>query len=136
MKWKEARIPLLNLGLSESDADLAMAKSFGWASSPYWGEEKTKSMPDSHIIQKTVSFLQSLGLSDEDLVVFLKKFPEALGCKVEDEMEKNVKILEKEWGISGNTLKNLLRRNPKSLGYNVDCKGDCIAQCTRCWVRF
>ncbi|PQQ12348.1 uncharacterized protein Pyn_11889 [Prunus yedoensis var. nudiflora] len=45
-------------------------------------------------------------------------------------------VLEKEWGIKGKSLRNLLLRNPRVLGFNVDCKGDFMAQCTRCWVRF
>uniref|UniRef100_M1AJ23 Uncharacterized protein n=2 Tax=Solanum TaxID=4107 RepID=M1AJ23_SOLTU len=51
-------------------------------------------------------------------------------------MKTNVEILAKQWGIEGKTLRNLLLRNPKVLGYNVDCKGDCVAKCTRCWARF
>ncbi|CAI0396408.1 unnamed protein product [Linum tenue] len=62
---------------------------------------------------------QSLGLSDDDLLKVLKKFSEVM-------------ILEKVWAIKGKSLRNVLLRNPKVLGYNVDCKGDCIAQCTRC----
>ncbi|KAH7300173.1 hypothetical protein KP509_24G048200 [Ceratopteris richardii] len=135
-KWQAARAPLLRFSISEQEANTVLAKSFGWTPSPYWGEEKEKTMPDPALVKKILDFLQSLGLSDDDLPVFLKKFPEVLGCLVEEEMQKNVQILEKEWGISGNTLRNLLLRNPKVLGYNVDCKGDCMAQCTRCWVRF
>lgn len=135
-KWQAARAPLLGFDITEQEANQVLAKSYGWAPSPYWGEEKSKVMPDPVSVQKTLDFLRSLGLSEADVPVFLKKFPEALGCLVEEEMEKNVKILEKDWGISDTTLRNLLLRNPKVLGYNVDCKGDCMAQCTRCWVRF
>eukprot|EP00250_Pteridium_aquilinum_P009981 c19068_g1_i1 orf=610-1287(-) len=135
-KWQAARAPLLGFGITEQEANQVLAKSFGWAPSPYWGEEKAKLMPDPVSVQKTLEFLRSLGLLEADFPAFLKKFPEVLGCLVEEEMEKNVKILEKDWGISGSTLRNLLLRNPKVLGYNVDCKGDCMAQCTRCWVRF
>ncbi|KAI5071465.1 hypothetical protein GOP47_0013716 [Adiantum capillus-veneris] len=135
-KWQAARAPLLGFAVSEQEANQVLAKSFGWFPSPYWGEERAKTMPDPALVQKTLDFLCSLGLSDADLPAFLKKFPEVLGCLLEEEMQKNVQILEKEWGISGTSLRNLLLRNPKVLGYNVDCKGDCMAQCTRCWVRF
>lgn len=135
-KWQAARAPLLGFGIPEQEANQALAKSFGWVPSPYWGEERAKMMPDPACVRKTLAVLCSLGLSESDVSAFLKKFPEVLGCLVEEEMEKNVKILEKDWGISGTTLRNLLLRNPKVLGYNVDCKGDCMAQCTRCWVRF
>ncbi|MCO5575993.1 hypothetical protein L7F22_029800 [Adiantum nelumboides] len=136
VKWQAARQPLLGFSVSEQDANQVLAKSFGWCPSPYWGEERAKTMPDPALVQKTLDFLRGLGLSEADVPAFLKKFPEVLGCLVEEEMQKNVQILEKEWGISGSTLRNLLLRNPKVLGYNVDCKGDCMAQCTRCWVRF
>ncbi|KAG4984011.1 hypothetical protein AAZV13_10G179100 [Glycine max] len=80
--------------------------------------------------------MRSLNLSDNDLSKLLKKFPEVLGCNLEEELKGNVKILEEQWSIKGNSLRKLLLRNPKVLGYNIDCKGDYIAPCTRCWARF
>ena len=88
------------------------------------------------VVSEILSYLRSLNLADDDLSKLLKKFPEVLGCSLEDELKNNVKVMENEWGIEGKTLKNLLMRNPRVLGYNVDCKGDCMAKCTRCWVRF
>lgn len=93
-------------------------------------------MPTYELVNEILDYLRSLNLSDDDLSKLLKKFPEVLGCSPEDELRTNVKVLETEWGIKGKSLRNLLLRNPKVLGYNVDCKGDCMAQCTRCWVRF
>ncbi|RZB86388.1 hypothetical protein D0Y65_026446 [Glycine soja] len=77
-----------------------------------------------------------VSITDDDLSKLLKKFPEVLGCNLEEELKGNVKILEEQSCIKGNSLRKLLLRNPKFLGYNVDCKGDYIAQCTRCWARF
>nr|XP_020188989.1 uncharacterized protein LOC109774654 [Aegilops tauschii subsp. strangulata] len=57
-------------------------------------------------------------------------------CDLESEVKLNVGKLDSDWGINGKTLRSVLLRNPKVLGYNVDCRGDCAAQCTRCWVRF
>ncbi|KAM1957145.1 hypothetical protein ACFX15_002677 [Malus domestica] len=42
-------------------------------------------------------------------------FPEALGCDLERELKTNVQILEKEWGLKGKSLRNLLLRNPRVL---------------------
>ncbi|GLJ24075.1 hypothetical protein SUGI_0459160 [Cryptomeria japonica] len=135
-EWEESQEPLSALNFSIEEVDAILGKAFGWVHSPYWGEEKRKTLPKKILVSASLSYLRNLGLSDDDLHKLLKKFPEVLGCSLEDDLKNNIAILERDWGIKGNTLRNLLLRNPKVLGYNVDCKGDCMAQCTRCWVRF
>eukprot|EP01018_Ginkgo_biloba_P019977 Gb_41795 [translate_table: standard] len=135
-QWEACQEPLSNLNFSVEEVDVILGKAFGWVHSPYWGEEKTKTVPNKDVVAGALSYLESLGLSNVDLHKLLKKFPEVLGCSLENDLRNNVATLEREWGIKGNTLRNLILRNPKVLGYNVDCKGDCMAQCTRCWVRF
>ncbi|PPD88920.1 hypothetical protein GOBAR_DD14132 [Gossypium barbadense] len=134
--WEACRQALSAFGFSNEEEDKILGKAFGLVHSPYWGEERKKEEPRFEIVNEILEYLRSLGLSDDDLRKLLKKFPEVLGCDIEHELRTNVQILEKDWGIKGKSLKNLLLRNPKVLGYNVDCKGDCMAQCTRCWVRF
>jgi mTERF len=134
--WEESRQILSNFNFSTEESDKMLKKAFGWVNSPYWSEEREKETPKVQTISQILEYLTSLGLSDEDLQKLLKKFPEVLGCSLHKEIKLNVGLLEKDWGISGKTLRSLLLRNPKVLGYNVDCKGDCIAKCTRCWVRF
>ncbi|MBA0855345.1 hypothetical protein Goshw_012320, partial [Gossypium schwendimanii] len=134
--WEACRQVLSAFGFSNEEEDKILGKAFGHVHSPYWGEERKKEEPRFEIVNEILEYLRSLGLSDDDLRKLLKKFPEVLGCDIEHELRTNVQILEKDWGIKGKSLKNLLLRNPKVLGYNVDCKGDCMAQCTRCWVRF
>ncbi|KAE8695498.1 hypothetical protein F3Y22_tig00110705pilonHSYRG00057 [Hibiscus syriacus] len=134
--WEACRQALSAFGFSMEEEDKILGKAFGHVHSPYWGEERKKEEPKMEIVNETLEYLRSLSLSDDDLCKVLKKFPEVLGCDIEHELRTNVQILEKDWGIKGKSLKNLLLRNPKVLGYNVDCKGDCMAQCTRCWVRF
>ncbi|KAJ6764028.1 CGI-12 PROTEIN-RELATED [Salix purpurea] len=112
--WEACREALSAFNFNAEEKDKILGKAFGNVHSPLLG----------------------LGLSDDDLFKLLKKFPEVLGCSLEHDLKTNVKILEKDWGIKGKSLQKLLLRNPKALGYNVDCKGDCIAQCTRCWARF
>ncbi|KAJ0025038.1 hypothetical protein Pint_07733 [Pistacia integerrima] len=87
-------------------------------------------------VNEILDYLRNRSLTDDDIRKLLKNYPQVLGCGMEHELKNNVQILEKDWEIEGKTLRNLLLRNPKVLGYNVDCKGDCMAQCTRCWVRF
>ncbi|RDX68823.1 hypothetical protein CR513_52145 [Mucuna pruriens] len=134
--WEACRQALSAFNFSDEEKDKILGKAFGLVHSPYWGEERTKEVPKFETVNGILDYLRSLNLSDDDLSKLLKKFPEVLGCNLEEELKGNVKILEEQWNIKGKTLRNLLLRNPKVLGYNVDCKGDCIAQCTRCWARF
>lgn len=134
--WEQCKHLLSALGFTTDEAAVMLKKAFGWVHSPYWGEERKKEAPKDDIINGTLDYLKSLSLSDDDLRKLLKKFPEVLGCDLDEEVKNNVSVLEREWGVKGKALRNLLLRNPKVLGYNVDCKGDCMAQCTRCWVRF
>ncbi|XAR62661.1 hypothetical protein NMG60_11017507 [Bertholletia excelsa] len=134
--WDTCRQALSPFNFTAEEEDKILGKAFGQIQSPYWGEERKKEVPKLEIVNEILDYLRSLSLSDDDLTKLLKKFPEILGCSLDDELRTNERILEKDWGIKGKSLRNLLLRNPKVLGYNVDCKGDCMAQCTRCWVRF
>ncbi|CAK9155484.1 unnamed protein product [Ilex paraguariensis] len=134
--WDACKQALSAFKFTVEEEEKMLGKAFGQIHSPYWGEERKKEVPKYEVVNEILDYLRSLSLSDEDLHKLLKKFPEVLGCSLEGELKTNVKVLEKEWGIKGKSLRNLLLRNPKVLGYNIDCKGDCMAQCTRCWVRF
>lgn len=134
--WESCREALSPFSFSLEEEDKILGKAFGHIHSPYWSEERKKEVPKIEIVNQVLDYLRSLSLSDEDIYKLLKKFPEVLGCSLENELKNNVQILEKSWGIEGKSLRNVLLRNPKVLGYNIDCKGDCMAQCTRCWARF
>ncbi|KAM0947369.1 putative transcription regulator mTERF family [Dioscorea sansibarensis] len=134
--WEDCKEIISTFGFTMEEANLILKKAFGFVHSPYWGEERSKELPKVQSLNAVLDYLKSLGLSDDDLHKILKKFPEVLGCDFDREVKNNVSTLGSEWGIKGKPLRNLLLRNPKVLGYNVDCKGDCMAKCTRCWVRF
>ncbi|CAJ1976823.1 unnamed protein product [Sphenostylis stenocarpa] len=134
--WEACKQALSAFNFSDEEKVKILGKAFGLVHSPYWGEERKTEVPKFETVKGILDYLRSLNLSDDDLSKLLKKFPEVLGCNLEEELKGNVKILEEQWSINGNSLRKLLLRNPKVLGYNVDCKGDCIAQCTRCWARF
>ncbi|KAL8153610.1 hypothetical protein V2J09_011370, partial [Rumex salicifolius] len=134
--WETCREVVSEFGFTLEEQNKILGKAFGHIHSPYWSEERKVVVPKLDVVSEILDYLRSLSLSDDDLRKVLKKFPEVLGCNLEDELKNNVTALEKNWGIKGKTLKNLLVRNPKVLGFTVDCKGDCIAQCTRCWARF
>lgn len=135
-KWEACRQALSSFNFSAEEEDKMLGKAFGHVHSPYWSEERKRETPELEAVSEILHYLRNLSLSDDDICKLLKKFPEVLGCDIEHELKNNVQILGKDWGIEGKSLRNLLLRNPKVLGYNVDCKGDCMAQCTRCWVRF
>lgn len=134
-QWEEASSFLEGLGFTSEEADKMLGKAFGWVQSPYWSESHVQTVPELDTVSTKVDFVKALGFSDAELAPVLKKFPELLDCR-DSLMQHNLGILDKEWGITGKTLKNVIKRNPHVLGYSVDCKGDCMAQCTRCWVRF
>lgn len=134
--WEACKQALSAFNFSDEEKEKILGKAFGLVHSPYWGEERKPEVPKFETVNGILDYLSSLSLSDDDLSKLLKKFPEILGCNLEEDLKGNVKILEEQWSITGNSLRKLLLRNPKVLGYNVDCKGDCIAQCTRCWARF
>lgn len=136
MTWETCRGALSTFNFTIEEEYKILGKAFGLIHSPYWGQERKKEIPKFEIVKEILDYLRSLSLSDDDLAKVLKKFPEVIGCSLEDELKANVKILEKDCSIKGKSLRNVLLRNPKVLGFNVDCKGDCMAQCTRCWVRF
>jgi hypothetical protein len=134
-KWEQASGLLEGIGFSAEESDKILAKAFGWVNSPYWSETTLQTVPELEAVSSKVDFMKALGFAEDELTPVLKKFPELFGCR-ETLMTHNLGILDKEWGIKGNKLKSLIKRNPQVLGYTVDCKGDCMAQCTRCWVRF
>ncbi|VFQ81065.1 unnamed protein product [Cuscuta campestris] len=141
--WEACREALSPFRFSAEEEDEILGKAFGLVHSPYWSEEREREVPKVESVTKILEYLRSLTLSDDDdddddddVRKLLKKFPEVLGCSLEREVKNNVQALERDWGIKGKPLRKLLRRNPKVLGFNVDCKGDCMAKCTRCWVRF
>lgn len=134
--WEACQEAISAFSITIEEGDKILGKAFGLVHSPYWGEIRKKEVPTIEVVKEKLDYLRSLSLSNDDLCKLLKKFPEVLGCNLEHELKTNVQVLEKEWGIKGKPLRNLLLRNPRVLGFNVDCKGDCMAQCTRCWVRF
>ncbi|KAJ0923247.1 putative transcription regulator mTERF family [Helianthus annuus] len=135
-KWEACRQVFSRFEFTKEEEDKILGKAFGLVHSPYWGEEREVAVPELENVNAIFDYLTGLGLSDDDLIKILKKFPEVVGCSLENELKTNIEILEKQWSIKGKSLKNLLLRNPKVLGYIIDCKGDCKALCTRCWVRF
>jgi hypothetical protein len=79
-----------------------------------------------------------LGMEPSDVAAIVEKFPECLaldgepGAAVRAVMAK----LKKDWKMTGPTAAKAVARTPRVLGYTIDCLGDCVGECDRCWVRF
>ncbi|KAL4566206.1 hypothetical protein LXL04_030318 [Taraxacum kok-saghyz] len=111
--WEASRQSLSQFKFTKEEEDKILGKAFGFLHSPYWGEEREKIAPNLDEINAVLDYLRGLGLLDDDISKILKKFPEVIGCSLENEVKMNVGILEKQWGIKGKSLKNVLLRNPK-----------------------
>ncbi|CAK9262247.1 unnamed protein product [Sphagnum jensenii] len=117
-KWENSRNKVEEIGFNSEDADKILSKSFCWSYSSFWGEDKGATVPEPEAVVETLGYLKDLGV---DLPELLTIFPEVVGLSKE-ELKANVAILDASWGITGNSLKNVITRNPSVLGNNVDCK--------------
>ncbi|XP_047978537.1 uncharacterized protein LOC125220405 [Salvia hispanica] len=97
--WESCRQALSAYGFGTEEEDKILGKAFGHIHSPYWGEERKKEVPKFEVVNEILSYLKDLGLTDDDLGKVLKKFPEVLGCNLENELKENVQILDNQWGI-------------------------------------
>mmetsp|Transcript_35820 Transcript_35820/g.77931 ORF Transcript_35820/g.77931 Transcript_35820/m.77931 type:complete len:213 (-) Transcript_35820:75-713(-) len=120
---------------SEEAADM-LKDAFGWSRQTYWRKRKSEEVPQLAAIEERVEALRGAGgLSDDQVAKVVAAFPEVLGCEA-DLLRENVAYVEKTFFVKGNTLTSLLVRKPEVLGNIVDCQGDCVGDCNRCWVRF
>ncbi|KAF6168365.1 hypothetical protein GIB67_018205 [Kingdonia uniflora] len=94
--WEASREALNAFQFSDNEENLILKKAFGQLHSPYWGEKRVKEVPEHEHVNKTLDYLRSLGLSDEDLCKVQKKFPEVRICHLDEEPKNNIQLLEKE----------------------------------------
>ncbi|KAK9816482.1 hypothetical protein WJX72_000822 [[Myrmecia] bisecta] len=135
--WYAVRERVQSLGFDAEEAEKMMVKAFGWGSQVYWRKSKVEEVPQLDKVQATLDYIKALGVPDDaKLAKVVKSFPEVLGCGVEDQLKQSVAVLEKQWKMKGPVIANAVQRQPKILGYNFDCEGDCAGECNRCWVRF
>lgn len=125
------------LQIAGSEADDLLEVAFGWGKSTYWRGSVDEAMPDAAAVSSSIAFLRDdLGMTVDEVLAVLRSFPETLNLSAEDQLKKNVEKLAKDWKIQGPAAKGCVKRTPRLLGYTVDCAGDCIGLCDRCWVRF
>lgn len=128
-------VQLKDVGFEDADADKIVARAFGWGSQAYWRREKVDETPDPERAAAALQLLRDIGVGDDDVAKVVKAFPEVLGCSPEA-LKGNVAKLEKDWKLQGQVLAKAVVRQPAVLGYTVDCMGDCVGECIRCWARF
>mmetsp|Transcript_39399 Transcript_39399/g.102063 ORF Transcript_39399/g.102063 Transcript_39399/m.102063 type:complete len:223 (+) Transcript_39399:176-844(+) len=136
--WESSAQLLEDLGFDSESAVLILERSFGWGkpSQGFWRGQVVEVVPTTEQMEEVINYLGELGIKGNDLIGYINKFPNVFGCSVEDLLKANVTELEKTWKIKGPTLSATLKRRPEILGYNVDCLGNCLGECNRCWVRF
>lgn len=140
-EWSEVASLLQSLspGLSPSAADAAVRRAFGWATQKWWRGDVVREPPTTAPVLAAVCFLRDeLGLTDDEIGGrMLKKFPEIVRLPVE-RMRENVALIQTSYPVMKKeaVLRATVVEQPQALGFDVDCGGDCKAECARCWVRF
>lgn len=134
--WAAAAAMLrAELGASDAEAETMLRRAHGWGYQAYWRREKDCEAPDAAALPERLAVLRAaVGGGDDALRALVAAFPEALGLEAAL-VRDSVVVLDK-LSIRGDALHGLLHRKPQVLGNNVDCSGDCIGSCARCWVRF
>ena len=87
-------------------------------------------------VESVLQFLAGLGMGEEEVARVVRAFPEVVGCPVEPQLQACLRKLEKQWRMSGDVAARAILRKPNLLGYTIDCVGDCVGECQRCWARF
>ncbi|GLC47467.1 hypothetical protein PLESTB_000133700 [Pleodorina starrii] len=136
--WKASGDALSGaLGLSSEESGRVLARAFGWTTQAFWRREKVEELPMPGQVVGALGVLQQdLGLSSEEAAKVVRLFPEVLACDVEGRLRTNIAQLKSQWRLQGPTLAKAVLRQPAVLGYSLDCGGDCIGECNRCWARF
>ena len=102
---------------------------------------KVDAEPDALTVEAAIKFLEEeCALTAENIADVIERFPEVVGCSVEDQLQAAVDHLAKTSFIpKGKFRTKTVLRKPEFLGYNIDCtavgSGSCAGECNRCWVR-
>jgi hypothetical protein len=137
--WARAESIVASLGLDDASADKAMRRAFGWSTQAYWRNTKVREVPDATALEERIAFLETLGVTRDDVRRIVEKTPEILGCDV-DQLTTATEYVEKNYFMKRNT-RNFVKyvvRVPQALGNNLDCAAEgksCLGECNRCWAR-
>ncbi|QDZ21558.1 hypothetical protein HOP50_06g40850 [Chloropicon primus] len=121
--------------LDEEESTAALKDAFGWSKQTYWRKSKVEENPSSAELEGRLAVLLDLGLTEAEVVKVVRDFPEFLGCD-EELLRKNIEYVGKTFFVRDKALLQTIVRKPAILGNIVDCEGNCVGECNRCWVRF
>lgn len=139
-RWDQAanHVRQLGPGVGGDDAvEKVIGTAFGWGVQKFWKGRVKQEVPSPEIVEEALQFLrEQIGLSDDDVIKVVKKFPEVLRVGIE-RMNENLEYVQRSYPhIKGTLLKNSVKDTPAVLGFDFDCEGDCKSECARCWVQF
>ncbi|GMH42168.1 hypothetical protein BSKO_10087 [Bryopsis sp. KO-2023] len=135
-KWEKSLEIVADLGFEAEKAEKLLARGFGWTSQAYWQGAKKDEVPEPAMIQERLAYLEEVGIKGADAATAVQKFPEVLGCDIEERLKPNMELLEKQYFLKGPIKAKVIMRKPKIMGNVIDCRGDCKGECSRCWAQF
>jgi len=75
-EWEAAVSMVEGLGFQRPQAEMAVAKAFGWKGQAFWRHQKVEEEPSIDQISAALAFLGALGLSQADITKVVKTCPE------------------------------------------------------------
>lgn len=136
--WQEAvQVLEQRLELNPAVIETVLRRAFGWGPwQGYWRQQKVEEVPSGAQVEAVLDLLEGVGIGfPAEQAKIIQSFPEILGCEL-SLLEGNVETLRTKWNLKGSVLAGTVKRKPAVLGSTVDCEGNCISECNRCWVRF
>jgi hypothetical protein len=142
--WTQCEAQLAQLGLAPAEADKVLRRAHAWGGlQAYWRRSKEDEQPQPKLLAERIVWLRACVAGDSPpnseeasaaLRALLLAFPEAVGCDLETVLKPNVQTLQRSYGLSTPAvLAGVLARKPQVLGNVLDCSGDCVGECNRCW---
>ena len=100
-------------------------------------------MPDPAAVAAALAVLTGpdadvgeLGMSWPDAAAIVEAFPECLALDDDGSAARGVvQKLAADWRMKGAAAARAVGRTPRMLGFTLNCEGDCVGLCDRCWVR-
>lgn len=140
--WAAVRAQLRALGGkldSDKAADRAVMRAFGWGGSKYWRGAVVRETPAPDVVAERLCYLRdTLGFDDDQVIArMVAKFPELIRLPL-DRIQQNINHIRTTYPVLSReaALRDSLASQPAAFGFDVDCSGDCMSECSRCWVRF
>lgn len=134
--WLSARALLCEWGMSLDDADESLTCSFGWSGQhAYWRGKRHRAGVDEAELNHVASHLAAtLGLTRAEIARVAASFPYVFGLST-DAIDCNLRRVTERYKMEGQDLVAAVMQRPEVLGVLVDCEGDCVGMCSRCFCQ-